>query len=119
MTRRIECIIEYNKLRGYLLNLEHPKGGPKARFFLNGGFSLYYHTPLIMALERHVHDNPLNIDLDIEPDRFGDFDIIAEGPMQVPDGRTPNVRTVWEPQGIVGGRLLIRLITAMPRDAKK
>ena len=39
MSPASEVIIEESKLRDYLLSIDHPVGGPKARFFLDHEFS--------------------------------------------------------------------------------
>lgn len=76
----------------YLLNLDHKDGGPKARFFMSFGFSPSDPRTLAFAILSHAR-----------PERFvrfgltplGDVKLIYEGPVETPDGRNPNIRTVW------------------------
>jgi hypothetical protein len=105
-----DCIIDDAKVRDYLLNLDHADGGPKALFFLGGGFSVDKLEQFKAALRRHLRDNPVTRR---EADRFGGERLVIDAPMSVPDGRTPIVRTVWT---IDEGETLPRLITAYPID---
>lgn len=75
----------------YLLNLDHPKGGAKARFFLGCGFRRDQPEALTAALMDHPARHPA------EPAGFTPFGqkFIVEGLMLMPSGRTPRVRTVW------------------------
>ena len=47
------AVVAAAKLKAYLLNLGHPKGGPKARFFLANGFT---DETLERALRAHATD---------------------------------------------------------------
>ncbi len=105
-----DCIIEDAKVRDYLLNLDHEDGGPKAKFFIAGGFSRDEPAPFVAALRRHFLENPPTRRT---PDNFGGVRITVDAPMIVPDGRAPMVRTVWT---IDEGQTLPRLITAYPLD---
>ena len=50
------CIIASDKITKYLLDLDHIDGGPKAKFFIGGGF---FPIPeaLTEALKRHFREN--------------------------------------------------------------
>ena len=106
----IDCIIEDAKVRDYLLNPSHEDGAPKARFFIDGGFSRDEPAPFVAALRRHLLENSPTTR---KPDNFGGVRITVDAPMIVPDGRAPRVRTVWK---IDEGQTLPRLITAYPID---
>ena len=101
-------IVPIEKVRDYLLNLDHPDGAPKAKFFIAGNFSPDRPEELMAALKRHFIENP---PMTKTPDRFGGVRITIDAPMNVPDGRTPDVRSVWS---IDEGETVPRLISAYP-----
>lgn len=103
-------IVPIEKVLSYLLNIDHPDGAPKARFFINGGFSPDRPGEMTAALQRHFIENPATTKT---PDRFGGMRITIDAPMTVPDGRAPMVRSVWT---IDEGETAPRLITAYPAD---
>jgi len=105
-----DCVIDDAKIRNYLLNIDHKDGGPKAKFFIAGGFSLDDPAPFVAALKQHFLENPPTTE---KTDNFGGVRITIDAPMAVPDGRTPMVRTVWK---IGEGQTLPRLISAYPID---
>ncbi|MCF4125408.1 DUF6883 domain-containing protein [Methylobacterium sp. SyP6R] len=91
----------------YLLNVDHPKGGPKARFFLAFGFDPI--QPEIMAEALIVQATDARCIL--RPVENGPYRrMIVEGPMETPDGRLPRVRSVWQWQD----GAMWRLVTAVP-----
>ena len=47
-------LFSHDKIAGYLLNLRHKQGGPKARFFLAFGFSLADPQTLGRAILDHA-----------------------------------------------------------------
>jgi hypothetical protein len=49
--------VPIEKITNYLLNLSHPDGGPKAQFFINGGFSGDRPELLALALLDHFRHN--------------------------------------------------------------
>lgn len=104
------CSVARDKITKYLLNLDHPTGGPKARFFIGGGFSPDAPKALAEALKRHFREN---MPTEHKPDRFGGERLVIDAPMGVPDGRSPMVRSVW---GIDKGQAVARLLTAHPLD---
>lgn len=103
-------IVPVEKVRDYLLNADHVDGAPKAKFFIGGGFSPEKSDELADALRRHFLDNPPTTK---KADKFGGVRITVDGPMTVPDGRAPLVRSVW---AIDEGETSPRLITAYPVD---
>jgi len=103
-----DCFIAPDKITKYLLNLDHRTGGPKAKFFIGGGFSPDDPKALAEALKRHFRGNQPTVR---EPDGCGGERLVIDAPMEVPDGRNPMVRSVWD---IDRGETVARLITAHP-----
>ncbi len=108
--RRGGCIVAPEKITKYLLDLDHRDGAAKAKFFIGGGFSPDDPEALAEALKRHFRQNKPT---ERSPDRFGGERLVIDAPMEGPDGRSPNVRSVW---GIDEGETVARLITAYPID---
>jgi hypothetical protein len=104
------AIVPRKKVEDYLLNLSHPIGGGKARFFLHFGFRREEWNTLAEAFQKHALENPV-ADLISDPDG-GTY--LVEGPLDTPSGRKPRVRTVWL---IETGELAPRFITAYPLPA--
>jgi hypothetical protein len=99
--------IRNNKLVDYLLDLSHPRGGSKARFFLAFGYSRDRPMELADALADHVlrtEGRRLN------PAEGGPTKLVFEGPIHAPNGRAPWVRSVWQ----VEADGVARLITVVP-----
>lgn len=84
--------VRKEKITRYLLDLEHPQGGPKARFFLAFGFSIDRPDEMIAALAGHFLDDAPSRRLE-EPGKLPK--LVFEGTIRAPDGRSPRVRTVW------------------------
>ena len=99
-------MVELQKAAGYLLDLRHPDGRSKARFFLAFGFSPSEPQLLMDALAALAQQDLL---LPPMPDEHGMVYVIA-GAIKTPDGRDCNVKSVW----IVQGELPPRLVTAYP-----
>ncbi|KMO34413.1 hypothetical protein VQ03_23430 [Methylobacterium tarhaniae] len=96
-----------SKLVHHLLNVDHPKGGPKARFFLAFGFDPGQPEIMAEALIMQATDARCILrSVELGPCRR----MIVEGPMETPDGRRPRVRSVWQLQD----GLMWRLLTAVP-----
>lgn len=97
------------KITAYLLNVDHPQGGPKARYFLERGFergfSLETPGPFIEAMLRHCVASSLVQTVRTE------FSVkhVYEAPMPTPDGQCPRIRSVWS---VADGDLWQRLVTA-------
>jgi Domain of unknown function (DUF6883) len=86
--------VERRKVVEYLLSFSHPDGSSKARFFSRFGFRMEEWEVLARALRKHGSRHSV------------------DGPLETPDGRNPEVRTVW----ILAKRSRApRLITAHPR----
>lgn len=51
------AVIPGEKVRGYLLCLEHPVGGGKARFFIRAGFRPDRWDEPAEAMKRHAREN--------------------------------------------------------------
>jgi hypothetical protein len=103
-TLKLEFGIKGQKLTGYLLNRDHPKGGPKARFLIGWGFHPDDPDRLALALLDHSTLPALR-----KPTPHG-MRLECNGPLLSPNGPTPPFRTVWQidHQGIAW------LITAHP-----
>lgn len=96
-------LVEERKVTAYLLSEERSEG--KAAFFAAFGFTLARWDLLRDSLLAHavshevarVVDNPYGTKY------------IVEGPLQTPDGRNPQVRSVWI---VDAGTVVPRLVTA-------
>ncbi|TXN65517.1 DUF6883 domain-containing protein [Methylobacterium sp. WL6] len=97
------------KLVDYLLNPEHPTGGPKARFFLSFGFDRSRPQELGRALLVQA-DALYGTEALCLVQVDGRVRLVVEGPIAAPDGRRPRVRVVWQQQAAIAWRL----ITAVP-----
>jgi hypothetical protein len=102
------AFIEEAKLRDYLLDVNHPDGGPKAAFFIGFGFRRDQPDALGQAILEHLQTH----DAEEVATDFGKR-YIVDAPIRTPSGRAPWVRTVWE---VKDGPP--RLITAIPAQAK-
>ena len=72
------------KLVDYLLNPDHPNGGPKARFFLAFGFDARHPVVFAQALAA-VHGSPDSRTREL--DVGGRRRLVVDGPIEAPDGR--------------------------------
>lgn len=101
--------IDTLKISGYLLNLAHPSGGPKARYFISYGFDSSEPDLFAAALLAH----PMRPSSVPQQPKITSYDVrfMFEGPIEAPSGLTGRVRSVWQvlPSDSVG-----RLITAYP-----
>ena len=105
------AVVEHGKIVGYLLNSIHPQGASKARFFARFGFRLEEWKVLAIALEEHGRQNEVVVTRETG---FGPrYEV--KGELNTPDGRRPQVCTVWQ---VDVDRIAPRLITAYPLDAK-
>lgn len=84
-----QAVIADDKL-SYLLSEE--KSGGKDRFFKSFGFSVIQLDVLRAALLQHAHVN------EVYETAYNDFGLkyIVRGELIAPDGRHPNVQTVWQ-----------------------
>jgi hypothetical protein len=102
-----EAIIPRDKVENYLLDLAHPIGGGKARFFLYFGFRREEWEILVDAFRKHAQANRV-VDSISDPDGVT---YLVEGPLETPSNRTPRVRTIWL---IESGEIAPRFVTAYP-----
>jgi len=101
--------VEHEKIAGYLLNPRHVYGASKARFFVEFGFRVENPERLAAALRDHGQRHEV-VRTKLTP--FGPrYEV--EGAIEVPDGRAPRIRTVWQ---VDEGELAPRLITAYPLE---
>ena len=101
--------VEETKIRQYLLNVNHPVGGAKAKFFRNRGFSLENWGVMRDALVTQGTVNPLMKTVETQ---FGTRYTI-ECNIPTPDSLNPCIRSVWE---VKPEDARPRLITAHPFD---
>jgi hypothetical protein len=102
-------IVPRRKVEDYLLNIEHPIGGGKTKFFMHFGFRREQWDELAAALLRHAQEHPVTETL---TDADG-ITYVVEGGLMTPSGRQPRVRTVWL---VETGGLAPRFITAYPLE---
>jgi len=79
-----------DKVQKYLLNPNHPVGGPKCRLFLQFGFAIDRPEVLVASLFVHLNEGTR----ETVASRFGDR-IVCRGPLQTPAGETPFAISVW------------------------
>jgi len=101
--------VSQEKTVGYLLNPEHPDGVGKAKFFAMHGFCAEQWELLAEALRRIAADN--NAVHCAESHHGKKY--IVDGLLEIPDARSPLVRTVWI---IDEGSAAPRLVTAYPHE---
>jgi hypothetical protein len=104
------AIVPRRKVENYLLSLDHPIGGGKAKFFIHFGFQRERWEELAASLLRHAQENPV---METSTDADGTTYVI-EGGLTTPSGRQPSLRTVWL---VETGELAPRFITAYPLQA--
>ena len=107
LPNREGAIIAPAKLTEYLLNVEHWRGGTKARLLVQFGYS----ANNWQQLEADIRQYHLEADVDvIRVTPYGErYEISAS--LQTPSGESLHVRTVWQ---IDLGQDLPRLITLVP-----
>jgi hypothetical protein len=101
------AIVSRNKVVDYLLNPSHPDGATKAEFLRRFGFSRDDWALLAEALRRHGRSHPVTKAV---ASAYG-VRYSVDGALETPDGRCPQVRTVWI---VERGQDAPRLITADP-----
>jgi len=95
------------KLTRYLLDLTSERGRPKAEFFLAFGFTIEAWEVMAGALKQHAATYEVASTRTIP---FGML-FVVEGPLETPDGRNPEVRSVWK---ILDDSDVPGLVTAYP-----
>ena len=83
--------VRRTKILEYLLNVDHPEGGSKARFFLSCGFSKDEPQDFIRELFWHASEDEF---VRAEHGLWG-TKFIFEGMLITPDGRNPRIRSIW------------------------
>jgi hypothetical protein len=101
------AVIAPDKLVKYLLNVEHPKGGSKAKLLVRMG----YQPDNWQQLEADIRSQHLSAELTAETENeYGTrYEIVA--PLAGPAGRAVTFRSVWQ---IDAGTDIPRLITMVP-----
>jgi hypothetical protein len=102
-----QAIVPEQRLTGYLLSPTHRIGKAKAAFFQRFGFTAADWVVLAEALHQHARENAVAA-TEVTP--LGVL-YSVEGPLRVPDGRTPLVCVVWF---VENSQTTPRLATAYP-----
>jgi hypothetical protein len=109
LPRASDAIVDRGKVVSYLLNLQHPYGASKARYFTSFGFSSERWEEMAQALRQHAQDHEVR---EMNETEFGTRYQI-DGQLIGPNRLTLNLRTVWQWDK---GQLAPRLITAYPLE---
>jgi hypothetical protein len=102
-----QAIVPQAKITRYLLDPTHREGGDKAIYFLSFGFSVAKWEDMASALKTHI----ASFSISSERKTAYGVNYAVEGMLQTPDGRNPNVRTVWK---IEKGKVIPAFVTAYP-----
>jgi hypothetical protein len=102
-----ELIVEREKIRDYLLNLDHRYGATKAKFFIALGFTVEAWVILADVLREHGRAH------DVVASRETGYGLryVVEGELATPSGSRVFIRSVWQ---FDHGSIAPRLITAYP-----
>ena len=84
--------VEKKKVLKYLLDINNPKGKPKAEYFMRHGFTLAAWEVMRDALVAQGASNPV---VRITDNPFGKR-YVVECSCPTPDGANPCIRSVWE-----------------------
>jgi len=103
--------VEREKITDYLLNTQHRYGASKERFFAEFGFKIEDWRVLADALLDHSRKNEVARESETG---FGTR-YTVEGELEIPSGRRPRVRTVWQ---LDKNLVAPRLISAYPLEAE-
>lgn len=98
------------KIERYLLNLDHPDGGGKARFFRGHGYTPLDWERLARDLVRHGQTHPV---AGVRPGHEGGGSYSVVGALLLPDGERRRVLTAWY---IAAGDDTPYLSSAYPQD---
>lgn len=85
------AIIEDNKIIFYLLNINHPDGGSKAKWFINQGFQVENINKLKDIIIRQASENKVSKTVKTN---FG-TKYIVEGNIKTLKGSIKKVKTIW------------------------
>lgn len=102
-------LVELKKVTKYLLDVNHPIGGPKSAFYFGYGFTLANPDLLIRALIHHANNR--DVCETIESDYGTKFILKCEIP--TPNQMNPCVLSVWI---LNKGSETPRLVTAYPNE---
>jgi hypothetical protein len=101
--------VDREKITDYLLNPRHTFGGSKASFFTRFGFTVEQWEAFAEKLLQQGSSHPVSR---VTETVFGPR-YAVDGEILTPDGRNPNIRTIWQ---MDHGELAPRLITAYPLE---
>jgi hypothetical protein len=101
-------MIAADKLIGYLLNVSHKRGGPKARLLLSVG----YRSDDPQSLESDLRAQHLQLDVTRTHENAYGVVYEIEGPIKTPSGRSVRFCSVWQ---VDTGTDVPRFITMYPR----
>jgi hypothetical protein len=93
------------RLQRIYISFTHRDGRSKAAFFMRFGFTMDTWEVLADALHQHAAEHEVTA---VEETAFG-TSYAVEGPLDAPDGRSPQVRVIWF---IENGEHIPRLVTA-------
>ena len=102
------AVIAADKLTGYVLNVSHKRGGPKARLLL----SLGYRSDNPQSLESDLRFQHLSLEVTRTHQNAYGVVYEVEGPIATPNGRTVRFCSVWQ---VDTGTDVPRFITMYPR----
>lgn len=102
-----QAVVAREKITDYLLSESNVHGRDKNWFLRRFGFHPDRWPELAAALRDQGQQNEV---AEIEPTAYG-IQYVIIGLIETPDGRNPNIRTVWQ---IDYGTTHPRLITAYP-----
>lgn len=106
------AIVPELKITRYLLDLTSKHGKSKAQFFLAFGFTIDAWEVMAAALKQHAQAHPV---ASTRETPYG-LHYSIEGQINTPDGRNPQVRTVWK---IETGEFIPSFVTAYPLQGKE
>jgi hypothetical protein len=102
------AIIAPGKITGYLLNVSHKRGGPKARLLLSVG----YRPDDPQRLESDLRTQHLSLDVTRTSENAYGVVYEIEGPIRTPGGRNVRFCSIWQ---VDTGTDVPRFITMYPR----
>lgn len=102
------AVIAADKLTGYVLNVSHKRGGPKARLLLGVGYGL--DNPQSLASDLRAQ----HLSLDVTRTHENAYGVVyeIEGPIKTPNGKSVRFCSVWQ---VDTGTDVPRFITMYPR----
>ncbi len=106
LPNRSLAVIAPDKLTDYLLNLEHKRGGSKARLLVQFGYTL-------QNWERLEVDIRQGLEAEVTLTRTTDYGrrYVVRMTLQTPSGESLTIRTIWQ---IDTGTEVPRLLTLYP-----